>query len=69
VQDSGAISVQKEGKCYQGDWRIENGNLVVTSPGLGSKQTRVGGSAGAPVGLARVLLDELVSAYLSRKSA
>ncbi len=64
---SGTISVERAGKRYLGAWRIVNGMLQVSSDDLGSKETRVGGSAGAPEALARVLLDELVSEHRVRR--
>jgi len=68
LPNSGAIWVDRGGKRYCGEWRLENGMLRVSSPELGFKETKSKGGHAAVEGLARVLLDELAAERLIRKS-
>jgi hypothetical protein len=65
---SGGISVDRNGKRYYGEWRVENGMLRVSSQDLGFKETSSKGAVGGLEGLARVLLDELAVEKTFRKS-
>jgi len=68
THNGGAITVDRAGKRFHGEWRLENGMLRVSSPELGFKETRSGAVRGGLEGLARVLLDELVAERIFRKS-
>jgi hypothetical protein len=45
----------------EGTYRIHDGMITVTAPWGHRKTTQLGGSAGAPEGLARIMLRELVN--------
>jgi hypothetical protein len=66
--NAGAIWVDRDGKRYYGEWRLENGMLRVSGPELGFKETKAKGGNAAVEGLARVLLDELAAERTFRKS-
>jgi len=68
VHKSGRITVERGGTRYHGEWLVERGTLRVSCAELGSKETRIPASVGAFEGLARVLLDELVTEHRFRKS-
>jgi hypothetical protein len=54
------IEVEVDGKTYSGTDAVDDGSMTVYY-GADSKTTQLGGSAGAPHGLARLLLRELVA--------
>ncbi len=69
AQLGGSITVDRAGKRYHGEWRVEHGMLQVSCPELGFKETQArGGPAGSFEGLARVLLFELVTEHWTRRS-
>jgi hypothetical protein len=54
-----SITIERNGKTYDGHYRVERGMISVSSI-YGSKVTQTGGHAQAPAVLARLLLGEIV---------
>jgi hypothetical protein len=53
------ISIERGGITYKGTFQTERGMIRVSYRGH-TKVTQLGGSAGTPAGLARLMLSELV---------
>ncbi len=60
-KDRGTVNVERDGRTFAGEWRIEKGLITVHFGPSTHKTTQLGGFAEAPESLARVLLGELVT--------
>jgi hypothetical protein len=62
------VEIERGGRIYQGRFVIDGHSMTVTCDGY-SKSTPLGGMADAPHTLARLLLREIVTGMLGRRSA
>jgi hypothetical protein len=62
------VEIERGGRVYQGRFVIDGRSMTVTCDGH-SKSTPLGGMADAPQTLARLLLREIVTGMLGRRSA
>ena len=53
------VDVEIDGKTYTGSYEIQ-GTIIEVSYGWKTKKTQLGGSAGHPEALARIMIGELV---------
>ena len=56
---SSTITIERDGKTYTGEYRVEKGMMEVTTTAGGRKRTQLGGTPAKA--LAHLLLSELVS--------
>ena len=54
-----SVEIEIDGKTYTGRYEIQ-GKMIEVSYGWRTKKTQLGGSAGNPTGLARIMIGELV---------
>jgi hypothetical protein len=66
-KDHGTITAARHGKQYTGSWVVTGRMITVSHPTLGARSTQLGGSAGAPESLARIMLGELISEHLGAR--
>jgi hypothetical protein len=56
---SSTITIERDGKTYRGEYRVEKGMMEVTTAAGGRKRTQLGGTPAEA--LARLLLGELIN--------
>jgi hypothetical protein len=59
-QQSGKVTIEKDGKKYTGTWTADRGVIVVTALGQERRAPQVGGARPEPT--AKLLLREIVEA-------
>lgn len=65
-RNEGTVKHDRDGKTYMGEWSISKG-LITVKMGAISETTQLGGSAGEPETLARLLLSEMVTKHLAKQ--
>jgi hypothetical protein len=65
----GAVTLDRGGQRYVGEWSINEEMITVTLRGNGSKTTQLGDSANMPDDLAMTMLVELITEHLYRRKS
>ena len=65
AEPSGTVELERDGETYSGEWTTEKGMITVRFRDMPPKTTQLGESAAVPEVLAKIMLGELVTAYLS----
>jgi hypothetical protein len=67
-KDHGTITLERDGRRYEGEWSVQRDMIKVSMRGNGSDVTQLGGHANNPDDLAMIILSELITKHLRDSS-